>query len=98
LWLTASLSRGLMKRLSFFYEGLASAADIDTAMKLGAGWPMGPLALGDLVGIDIALEVCNTLFEETGDPKYRPAPPLKQLVRAGWLGMKTKKGFFDYNK
>jgi 3-hydroxybutyryl-CoA dehydrogenase len=89
---------GLNEAAFIFYEGLASAADIDTAMKLGAGWPMGPLALGDLVGIDIALEVCNTLFEETGDPKYRPAPPLKQLVRAGWLGMKTKKGFFDYNK
>ncbi len=81
-----------------FYEGLANAADIDTAMKLGAGWPMGPLALADLVGIDIALEVCNTLYEETGDPKYRPAAPLKQYVRAGWLGMKTKKGFYDYNK
>jgi len=81
-----------------FYEGLANAADIDTAMRLGAGWPMGPLALADLVGIDIALEVCNTLYEETGDPKYRPAAPLKQYVRAGWLGQKTKKGFYDYNK
>ncbi|MEN6349112.1 MAG: 3-hydroxyacyl-CoA dehydrogenase NAD-binding domain-containing protein [Syntrophomonas sp.] len=80
------------------YEGLATTADIDTAMKLGAGWPMGPLTLCDLVGVDIALAVCNTLYSETGDPKYRPAPPLKQLVRAGWLGMKTGKGFYEYNK
>jgi 3-hydroxybutyryl-CoA dehydrogenase len=89
---------GINEAAFIFYEGLASAADIDTAMKLGAGWPMGPLQLADLVGIDIALEVCNTLYEETGDSKYRPAPPLKQYERAGWLGMKTKKGFFDYNK
>lgn len=89
---------GINEAAFIFYEGLASAADIDTAMKLGAGWPMGPLQLADLVGVDIALEVCNTLYEETGDSKYRPAPPLKQFARAGWLGMKTKKGFFDYNK
>ncbi|MEN6389669.1 MAG: 3-hydroxyacyl-CoA dehydrogenase NAD-binding domain-containing protein [Syntrophomonas sp.] len=89
---------GINEAAYILYEGLASAADIDTAMKLGAGWPMGPLALADLVGVDIALAVCNTLYSETGDPKYRPAAPLKQLVRAGWLGMKTKKGFFDYNK
>ncbi|HBK52423.1 MAG TPA: 3-hydroxybutyryl-CoA dehydrogenase, partial [Syntrophomonas wolfei] len=80
---------GINEAAFIFYEGLASAADIDTAMKLGAGWPMGPLQLADLVGIDIALEVCNTLYEETGDSKYRPAPPLKQYERAGWLGMKT---------
>lgn len=92
------LITGINEAAYVFYEGLASAADIDTAMKLGAGWPMGPLALADLVGIDIAYEVCNTLYAETGDPKYRPAPPLKQYMRAGWLGIKTKRGFFDYNK
>lgn len=77
-------------------EGLASAEDIDTAMKFGAGWPMGPLTLCDLVGGDIALAVMNTLYNETGDPKYRPSGLLKQYVRAGWLGMKTKKGFYTY--
>lgn len=81
---------------NILYEGLASAEDIDTAMKLGAGWPMGPFTLCDLVGGDIALAVMNTLYEETGDPKYRPALLLKQYVRAGWLGIKTKKGFYNY--
>jgi len=81
---------------AILYEGLASAEDIDTAMKLGAGWPMGPLTLCDLVGGDIALAVMNTLYEETGDPKYRPSGLLKQYVRAGWLGIKTKKGFYNY--
>ncbi len=77
-------------------EGLATTEDIDTAMKFGAGWPMGPLTLCDLVGGDIALAVMNTLYDETGDPKYRPSGLLKQYVRAGWLGMKTKKGFYNY--
>ncbi|MEN6463004.1 MAG: 3-hydroxyacyl-CoA dehydrogenase NAD-binding domain-containing protein [Syntrophomonas sp.] len=81
---------------AILYEGLATAADIDTAMKLGAGWPMGPLTLCDLVGGDIALAVMNTLYSETGDPKYRPSGLLKQYVRAGWLGQKTKKGFYTY--
>lgn len=81
---------------AILYEGLASAEDIDTAMKLGAGWPMGPLTLCDLVGADIALAVMNTLFAETGDSKYRPSGLLKQYVRAGWLGMKTKRGFYSY--
>ncbi|MEA4925640.1 MAG: 3-hydroxyacyl-CoA dehydrogenase NAD-binding domain-containing protein [Syntrophomonadaceae bacterium] len=78
------------------YENLANAEDIDTAMKLGAGWPMGPLELCDLVGADISLAVMNTLYGETGDPKYRPSTLLKQQVRAGWLGRKTSKGFFQY--
>jgi len=78
------------------YENLATAEDIDTAMKLGAGWPMGPLELCDLVGADISLAVMNTLYAETGDSKYRPSTLLKQQVRAGWLGRKTSKGFFQY--
>ena len=81
---------------TILYEGLASAEDIDTAMKFGAGWPMGPLALCDLVGTDICLAVMNTLYDETGDPKYRPSGLLKQYVRAGWLGVKTGKGFYNY--
>jgi len=88
---------GMNEAAFILYEGLATAEDIDKAMKLGAGWPMGPLTLADMVGIDIALEVCNTLHRETGDSKYRPAPNLKQMVRAGYLGRKTNRGFYDYS-
>lgn len=91
------LCPGLNEAAFILYEGLATAEDIDTAMKLGAGWPMGPLTLCDLVGVDIALAVLNTLYSETGDSKYRPAPNMKQMVRAGWLGQKTGKGFYDYS-
>ncbi len=79
-------------------EGIASAEGIDTAMKLGANHPMGPLALADLIGLDICLAIMNVLYNETGDSKYRPAPLLKKMVRAGKLGMKSGEGFFNYSK
>ena len=80
------------------YEGLASAEEIDTAMKLGANHPLGPLALADMIGIDVCLYVMNVLLEEFGDSKFRPCPLLKQMVNAGYLGRKSKRGFFDYEK
>jgi 3-hydroxybutyryl-CoA dehydrogenase len=91
------LTPGLNEAAFILYEGLATVEDIDKAMKLGAGWPMGPFTLADMVGIDISLAVCNTLFSETGDSKYRPAPIMKQMVRAGYLGRKTGRGFYDYS-
>lgn len=76
--------------------GVASAADIDKAMKLGANHPMGPLALGDLIGLDVCVAIMDTIFNETGDPKYRCCPLMRKMVRGGLLGRKTKKGFFTY--
>lgn len=78
------------------YEGLATPEDIDSMMKLGANHPMGPLALGDLIGLDVVLNIMETLYDGFDDPKYRPSPLLKQMVHAGYLGRKSGKGFADY--
>ena len=77
-------------------DGVATAEDIDESMKLGANHPMGPLALGDLVGLDVCLAIMDVLYEEFGDSKYRAHPLLRKMVRGQLLGRKTKKGFFEY--
>lgn len=79
-------------------EGIATASDIDKAMRLGANHPMGPLELADFIGNDVNLAIMETLYNETGDSKYRPHPYLRKMVRAGYLGRKSGKGFYDYSK
>jgi len=79
-------------------DGIATPADVDVAMQLGAGLKSGPLHTADLVGHDVNLAIMETLYRETGDPKYRPHPLMRKMVRAGWLGVKTGKGFFKYDE
>ncbi|WP_135548377.1 3-hydroxyacyl-CoA dehydrogenase family protein [Paenibacillus cymbidii] len=86
----------LNEAIFVYMEGVASAEDIDEAMRLGANHPMGPLALADLIGLDVVLHVMETLYREFADSKYRPAPLLKRMVRGGMLGRKSKMGFYSY--
>lgn len=84
--------------IGIYADGVATVEDIDIAMKLGANHPIGPLALGDMVGLDIVLAVMEVLYSETGDSKYRPHPYLRKMVRGGKLGIKTGMGFYNYKK
>ena len=79
------------------YEGVGSVKSIDTSLKLGANHPMGPLELADFIGLDTCLAIMNVLHDGLADTKYRPCPLLTKYVEAGWLGRKTKRGFYDYN-
>jgi 3-hydroxybutyryl-CoA dehydrogenase len=79
------------------YEGLGTAADIDTGVRLGLNHPMGPLELADLIGLDTCLAIAEVLHRELGDDKYRPCPLLRQYVAAGWLGKKVARGFYEYD-
>jgi len=82
--------------IAIYSEGVALKEDIDSAMKLGANHPIGPIALADLIGTDVCLSIMETLHQETGDPKYRAHPLLRQYVRAGYLGRKVRRGFYEY--
>ena len=86
----------LNNSIKLFERGMGSMEEIDVAMRGGCGFPMGPFALLDLVGLDTSLAILEALYEEFGDPNFAPAPLLKRMVAAGYLGRKTKRGFFDY--
>lgn len=90
------LAPQINEAINCVYEGAATPQDIDDMMKLGANHPMGPLALGDLIGLDVVLNIMETLYQGFDDPKYRPSPLLKQMVHAGYLGRKTGRGFSQY--
>ena len=89
---------GVDEACDLVYTGVAIVEGVDTAMKLGANYPMGPLALGDLIGLDVCLAIMDTQFNETHDPKYRASLLMRKMVRAGKLGRKTGIGFYDYRK
>ncbi|MDW8003033.1 MAG: 3-hydroxyacyl-CoA dehydrogenase family protein, partial [Deltaproteobacteria bacterium] len=86
----------LLGAIRMLEEGIATKEEIDTAMKLAVNHPMGPLEVVDFIGLDTELSIANTLYEETKDPKYAPPLLLVKMVKAGWLGRKTGKGFYDY--
>lgn len=88
----------LIEAIYTYQEGAASKEDIDRAVQLGLGHPMGPLTLADFVGLDTLLAICEVYYREFGDPKYRPPILLRRYVTAGWLGRKSGKGFYDYSQ
>jgi 3-hydroxybutyryl-CoA dehydrogenase len=86
----------ILNGIRMLESGIASLEDIDNAMKLGFNQPMGPLALADLIGLDVVHFIVNSIYEETKDSQYAPPVLLKKMLAAGWLGRKTAKGFYDY--
>ncbi|MCX8209339.1 MAG: 3-hydroxyacyl-CoA dehydrogenase NAD-binding domain-containing protein, partial [Sulfolobales archaeon] len=86
----------ILEAMRLLEQGVASASDIDTAMKLGYNWPMGPLELADFIGLDVLLGIAEVLYRETGSPAYHPPPALRRLVAAGYLGRKTGRGVYTY--
>ena len=87
---------GILEAIRLYEQGIASAKDIDTAMKLGYNWPMGPLELADFIGLDVLLNIAEVLYRETGSPAYHPPTILRRLVAAGHLGRKSGRGFYIY--
>jgi 3-hydroxybutyryl-CoA dehydrogenase len=86
----------ILEAIRLYDQGVASARDIDTAMKLGYNWPMGPLELADFIGLDVLLSIAEVLYRETGNPAYHPPTILRRLVAAGYLGRKSGRGFYTY--